>query len=158
MRNVGCLRAVSRLRLLLVVVAATGAAMACGHLAVAQAKTVKDCRYGTYCYAPPGWMVPGCASGYVCIYNGSTFASGVELRYYYYGIYNFHRMNGRHLIVNRQFLDRAEAPDVYLCSRYYGYGQEIGSVGMGFYQVENLTPVYSFIMGIPGDPNPPGNC
>ena len=96
----------------------------------------------------------------MCIYNGSTFASRVEMRYYDYGIYNFHNMYGRHLIVNRQFLDkkRDEAPYVALCSRYNGYGQEIGYVDMGIYEVQNLTPVNSFIMGIPGDPNPPGNC
>jgi hypothetical protein len=84
----------------------------------------------------------------------------VELRYYYYGIYNFHAMYGRHLVVNRQFLDwrHDEAPSVSLCSRYDGRGYEIEYMGMGDYAVENLTPVNSFIMGIPGDPNPPVEC
>ena len=31
-------------------------------------------------------------------------------------------------------------------------------MSMGQYQITNLTPVNSFIMGIPGDPNPPANC
>ncbi|XAS74890.1 hypothetical protein V3G39_09410 [Dermatophilaceae bacterium Sec6.4] len=81
----------------------------------------------------------------MCIYKGTTFGSGVELRFYNYGIYNLHKQFNNHLIVNNQHYDNHfhESADAYLCTGYNGTKQFWGWVPEGGYQVENLTPIYS---------------
>ena len=98
--------------------------------------------------------MPGCSSGDVCVYNGSTFASGVELRYYNYDDYNLVSQYGRHLIVNNQHYDSHfhEAAEASLCTGYNGTKQLYDSVSEGDYQVENLTPVNSIVVN--ADPYP----
>ena len=84
----------------------------------------------------------------MCFYNGSTFGSGVELRWYDYGAYNLHSQYGRHLIVNNQHYDSYyhEAAEADLCTGYDGTKLEWSWVNEGDYQVENLTPIYSIVL------------
>ncbi|MGI8712833.1 MAG: hypothetical protein ACR2NR_06570 [Solirubrobacteraceae bacterium] len=139
----------SHLRLLLVTIAASAATMTCAALPAAQASTPPaNCPYGRICSLRPGQAVPGCSSGYVCVYNGSTFGSGVELRYYNYGAYNLHSQYHSHLIVNNQHYDSHyhEAAEADLCTGYNGTKQFWDSVDEGDYQVENLTPINSIVL------------
>jgi hypothetical protein len=138
-----------QLRLLLAAIAAAAAAMAFVALPAAQASTSPpNCPYGRICGLRTGQAVPGCGSGYVCVYNGSTFGSGVELRYYNYGAYNLHSQYGHHLIVNNQHYDSRyhEAAEADLCTGYNGTKQFWNSVDEGDYQVENLTPINSIVL------------
>jgi hypothetical protein len=134
---------------LLVALAASAATIAGVASAAAQASTSpRNCPYGRICGLRPGQAVPGCRSGYVCVYTGSTFGSGVELRYYQYGAYNLHGQYHRHLIVNNQHYDSHyhEAAEADLCTGYNGSRQLRSWVAEGDYQVENLTPINSIVL------------
>jgi hypothetical protein len=137
------------LRLLLVAIAATAATMTFAAVPAAQASTSPaNCPYGRICGLRTGQAVPGCSGGYVCVYNGSTFGTGVEMRYYNYGAYNLHSQYGHHLIVNNQHYDSQyhEAAEADLCTGYNGTKLFWNSVDEGDYQVENLTPINSIVL------------